>query len=242
MKLVIAMLFLPLLAWAQTDRPTTVMAFDLGKTIVDHGEFVREDNAFDQLWAIDGALEYLRELRQAGYPVILIVNVPNSWGGPLNRPVHERQQQKMLNLKKSIALSWARTPRNTAPEFDWSVFDHVEFPLSDRSRKTNCIFNGEMQPNCDLSVYTHTLYLARKLYGPKTRMIYQTENLDELAEAQLAGMLPRLVPPIGSPNFFLAIDEIDDFIPLGMSALYLLGHTIDQSSHRWGFGQIGPVN
>lgn len=93
--------------------------FDLGaNTIVD-----TSDDTFDKIKYMPGAHAYLQDLRDKGYHIGLLVNIPEAWG--------KTQEEKFATTKKFLAAQWV-----DAIPLDWNQFDlGVAFPPTDAERK-----------------------------------------------------------------------------------------------------------
>lgn len=88
--------------------------FDLGNTLVD--------TSGERIHYLPEARNYIRALREAGFHLGLISNVPDSWGPSV--------EAKLAHLKEEIASTWSE-----AEAFEWDAFELVLLPPSDADRK-----------------------------------------------------------------------------------------------------------
>jgi FMN phosphatase YigB (HAD superfamily) len=143
-------------AFAGCDLPWVFL--DLGaNTVID-----TSDDTFDKVRYMPGAHEYLQDLRNKGYHVGLLVNIPETWG--------KTQEEKLETTKKFIAAQWD----DSAP-MDWDQFDlGVAFPPTDAERKPapylfDQAFKRAQEAGCEA--------------------VYQTALPDEVPAANKAGMV-----------------------------------------------------
>jgi FMN phosphatase YigB (HAD superfamily) len=107
------------------------------------------NDANGQIKYMPGAHAYLQELRDKGYHVGLLVNIPEAWG--------KTQEEKLKTTKSVLASEWV----DSIP-LDWDQFDlGVAFPPTDAERKpAPYLFNQAVQraheADCD-AVYETTL-------------------------------------------------------------------------------------
>src|SRR5690606_22493812 len=90
--------------WATACQKPWVF-FDLGNTIL-------RSNPGEKMAYNAGAHEYLRALKQRGFRIGLITNVPEKWG--------PTSKEKIRSLKRAVAREWTRDPKSTA--MDWTDF------------------------------------------------------------------------------------------------------------------------
>jgi phosphoglycolate phosphatase-like HAD superfamily hydrolase len=159
-------------AFASNKKPWVY--FDLGETVINSKDMKK-------LSYIDGAKEYLEELKRDGYNVGLITNIPETWGADY--------QSKLAELKKVIASGWVDNK-----EFDWSVFDEVILPLN----------NTELKP-------APTLFMKAIVKAESCPSVYIGDSDKEVAAASSVGMAskqfkredPDLYVPIAEVNSFI---------------------------------------
>lgn len=89
--------------------------FDLGEVIVT-------GNSTAGYTYVPGAIDYLRDMRQRGYKVALVSNIPESWGAACSA--------KFDGLKDFLGTRL----HETVP-MDWLQFDKILLPPFDRYRK-----------------------------------------------------------------------------------------------------------
>ncbi len=100
-------------SWSQDLRPW--IYFDLGDTVVNTKDM-------KHLKYFSGAKEYIAELKNRGFQVGLITNIPETFGADY--------EEKLETLKKLIHDGW-----DDQIEFDWGVFDHIILPLKNSELK-----------------------------------------------------------------------------------------------------------
>lgn len=160
---------------ASTTCEKPFVFFDLGNTVLD-----TETHNFEKIFYVPGALEYLLKLRQEGFRVGLLVNVPESWGA--------NEIEKLQTLKDFVAKTWS-DPR----PMDWELFDAgVFFPASNKERKP------------DPALFKRAARLARAQSCP---IVYQGEADDELRVAESVGIRTYRVGQ-GSRPFFMPIERL----------------------------------
>lgn len=113
--------FLP----AQDRCPRPWMFFDLGNTLVDTKTY-----DFKKILYMPKAYDYLRELRGKGYPLGLLVNIPESWG--------TSRAEKVARLKAEVSGPTIWIDHNPMV---WEFFtrtvtdDLILIPMKDNERK-----------------------------------------------------------------------------------------------------------
>ncbi len=174
--LVAGLLFATSALASQCERP--YIFFDLGNTLVDTKTY-----DFKKVVYMPGAYDYLRELKSHGYPLGLIVNIPESWG-----TTHE---EKMTALQNFIANLWV-----DSNPMRWDIFDAgVLIPMN----------NSERKPAAAL--FESAASIAASHGCPA---IYEGEELAEMAPAKAAGLKPFLAGDQGR-SFFLPVERIDEY-------------------------------
>lgn len=162
-----------------------VYAFDLGKTLVDHGEFKPQKKIFEKgLWYREGAYEYLRKLHQCGHKIMMVINVPESVGNS-----YAEKMQFLFNL---VNLSW--NDKQHPEGFAWDLFSSIILPKDDSERKKKG----------NLAIYYKTLAAAEKVTGKSIKghqVTFIGEDATEIREAYLAGMKFWQVEAKGTPTF-----------------------------------------
>lgn len=147
------------------SQPKPWVFFDLGDTVVEVKVEVEQKY-------LPGAQAYLKSLREAGFGVGLIVNIPESWGRTYVAKFSELVRfMDGLRQKKYADSKWA-----SEIEFDWNDYDEVLLPKSNLERKPS----PEMFKR------------ARDIAAP-CPVLYQGENEKELAAAQSVGLVTHLV-------------------------------------------------
>jgi FMN phosphatase YigB (HAD superfamily) len=143
-------------AHADCDLPWVFL--DLGaNTVID-----TSDDTFDKVRYMPGAHEYLQNLRNKGYHVGLLVNIPEAWG--------KTQEEKFEATKKFIAGEW-----DDAIPLDWDQFDlGVAFPPTNAQRKpAPYLFDQAM----------------KRAQEAGCEAVYQTALPEEVPAANKAGMV-----------------------------------------------------
>ena len=95
------------------DKP--VMYFDLGDVLIDTHDW-------DNLRYMPDAHKYVENLKQDGYTLGLIVNIPAEWG--------KTDAQRMKALKDFVAKTW----KEKEP-FAWDLFSKIYVPQTNAERK-----------------------------------------------------------------------------------------------------------
>src|SRR5687768_17107062 len=102
-------------SFAECARP--YMFFDLGETLVD-----TETTNFQSITYMPGAYQYLRDLQANGYPIGMLINIPEDWG--------TTNEEKVAQTKKFIEGRWV-----DKDPMDWEMFTAGIFvPPSDARR------------------------------------------------------------------------------------------------------------
>ena len=90
--------------------------FDLGDTIVNTKDI-------KNIKYMNGAREYMEQLKREGFNIGIISNIPESWGN--------NYEEKFQSLKTYIHFGWG----DVEHPFDWTVYDEVILPLSNLELK-----------------------------------------------------------------------------------------------------------
>lgn len=138
---------------AQDKKPWVY--FDLGDTVVNTKDM-------KDLKYINGAREYMDELKREGFKIGIISNIPENWGMDYD--------EKLLALKKVIQDGWTEER-----PFDWSIYDEVILPLK----------NTEMKP-------APTLFLKAITLADSCPSLYIGESPKEIVAAKNVGMAAKL--------------------------------------------------
>lgn len=162
-----------------SDTPRTWVFFDLGNTIIDTSDS-------SNIVYLENAHEYLLDLREAGYKIGVLSNVPEKWG--------KTNEEKLKTLKSFIRSRWGDDI-----EFDWELIDEFYFNPDDNRRKP------------DPFLFLKALQLANPC-----STLFQGETGSEIEAARKAGMAARIVglEGPGSPittksrSFFMPIEEV----------------------------------
>lgn len=155
-KFVFLMSLFAFKTYAGDKRPWVYV--DLGDTIVNTSDM-------KHIKYMTGAREYIEDLKQEGFKIGIISNIPEEWGLTF--------EQKLKRLKEVIASGWD----DSAP-FDWGVFDQVILPLK----------NDEMKPN-------PTLFLKAIEKAEGCPSLYVGESAKEITAAKAVGMAAKLFDP-----------------------------------------------
>lgn len=129
--------------------------FDLGDTVVDTKDMKK-------LKYFKGAKDYLTELKQKGFQIGLITNIPETFG--------QDYDEKLETLKKRINDGWI-----DKDVFDWNQFDKVILPMK----------NSEMKP-------APTMFLKALNVADGCPSAYISENEKEIIAAKSHGFAAKL--------------------------------------------------
>ncbi|MDO9180929.1 MAG: HAD hydrolase-like protein [Bacteriovorax sp.] len=140
-------------AFAQDKKPWVY--FDLGDTVVSTKDM-------NHLKYLNGAREYMEELKREGFKIGIISNIPENWGMDYD--------EKLQSLKKVIHDGW-----DEERPFDWSIYDEVILPLK----------NTEMKP-------APTLFLKAISKAESCPSVYIGESPKEITAAKEVGMAAKL--------------------------------------------------
>jgi FMN phosphatase YigB (HAD superfamily) len=148
--------------------------FDLGNTLVDTRTF-----DFKKVLWMPGAREYVASLKELGYPMGLLVNVPDTWGAT--------RELKVARTKAFIAELWS-----DEQPIVWEDFtEGLRVPPSDAQRKP------------DPFLFVEAVDSAAAAGCP---VVFQGEVAGEVAAAELAGMVGWQVHQEGRPFFMPEAD------------------------------------
>ena len=139
--------------YAQAPKPW--IYFDLGDTVIDTKDMKK-------LKYFRGAKDYLTELRQKGFQIGLITNIPETFG--------QDYAEKLETLKKMINDGWI-----DRDVFDWNQFDSIILPLK----------NSEMKPG-------PTMFLKALNEAKGCPSAYISENEKEIVAAKNHGFATKL--------------------------------------------------
>lgn len=138
---------------AQDKRPWVY--FDLGDTVVNTKDM-------KHLKYMNGAREYIEELKREGFHIGIISNIPEDFGMDY--------EEKLQTLKKVISDGWTEeTP------FDWSVYDEIILPMK----------NSEMKP-------APAMFIKAINRAESCPSMYVGESPKEITAAQKTGMAAKL--------------------------------------------------
>ncbi|MBL6990203.1 MAG: HAD family hydrolase [Bacteriovoracaceae bacterium] len=146
--------------------------FDLGNTLVNTHDF-------SAIGYFPGAQNYLTELKQLGFNIGMISNVPQKWG--------QTHTEKLNTLKKFIDDRWVGEH-----SFDWDVFDYIILPLSDLERKPQPI-----------------LFLKAMEVSKPCPIIYFSEDEAEIFAAKKLGLAAFRVSSSSNPEYILKDQIVD---------------------------------
>lgn len=142
--------------------------FDLGNTLID-------TSTADRTRYMPGALEYLRTLKDTGFHLGLITNIPATWG--------DSDEERVLTLRKEIAKTW-----DEPDAFEWTAFEAVLVPRTDTERKPAPI------------LFERALVLV-----PGCSSAYQGEDPREAEAAKRAGFRQAYVVGSDPQAFFAPV-------------------------------------
>jgi hypothetical protein len=171
---------------SQQNRPWVF--FDLGKTLIDHGNYNPETASYEEIRYMPGAFEHLIAVKSAGFHIGLITDIPESFGST--------NEEKITSLKSFIKRGWVE---NGAPgdSFDWSIIDHILVPQTDSERKRS---NNPIM-----------FFRARMLASP-CGMIFQGENPREIELAKFTGSAAKKITEL--PSDYIPANQIESVIRL----------------------------
>ncbi|EQC49957.1 haloacid dehalogenase-like hydrolase domain protein [Bacteriovorax sp. BSW11_IV] len=129
--------------------------FDLGDTVIN----TKAKTGFKYF---DGTKEYIERLKDRGYKVGIISNIPEQFGMDYD--------EKLKTLKEYIAKNWTDDK-----DFDWTQFDEVFLPLN----------NSELKP-------ADILYMKAMERADYCPMAYVSENIVEVEKASSMGIAGHL--------------------------------------------------
>lgn len=175
----IALVLVAILAFSAKayNPPRPWIFFDLGNTLVDTSDS-------SHIKYLNNAHEYLIELRQMGYKIGVLSNVPEKWG--------KTNDEKLVSLKNFIKTRW-----DDDIEFEWELIDQFYFSPDEKRRKPNPYLFAE----------------AIALASP-CPTLFQGETLSEIDSAKKAGMAARIVGTqlpnnkIKERSFFMPLSKI----------------------------------
>lgn len=155
--------------------------FDLGNVLIETRD------GFDRLRWMPGAYEMIFQLKQRGFKIGLISNIPDSWGHP-NDP-----QSKIDKLQEELKKGWI-----DSDPFDLAIFDDVLLPM----RKE------EAKPARKL--FLDAIHLA---LSQGKNCLFQGESPQEVLAANDAGMESHLIEfdESGQNPKYFPMDELLDF-------------------------------
>jgi FMN phosphatase YigB (HAD superfamily) len=159
--------------------------FDLGNTLV-------ESTPGQKMEYIPGAHEYLSKLKERGYRVGLITNVPEKWG-PTSR-------EKIRELKTTMMKEWTLKPG--ANPLDWRDFSDVLIfvPPRDEHRKpAPYLFRSALSQ----------VFLEEG--ETRCKVVFQGEDANEVAVARQEGMIGYQVGS-NADSYFLPIEELERLV------------------------------
>lgn len=165
-KLVFFLSLFSFKTFAQDKKPWVY--FDLGDTVVNTKDM-------KHLKYMNGARDYIEELKREGFHVGIISNIPENWGMDYD--------EKLLTLKKVIQDGWEEDK-----PFDWAVFDEIILPLTAR----------EMKP-------APTLFIKAIAKADSCPSVYIGESPKEIVAAKAAGMAAKLYDESSSDSYIPVI-------------------------------------
>jgi FMN phosphatase YigB (HAD superfamily) len=134
----------------KTNAKNLWVYFDLGNTVIN----VKDKKSFKYF---EGSREYITQLKEFGFKIGVISNIPESFG-----PDYET---KLKTLKQYISSRWSEEER-----FDWDIFDNIYLPLS----------NDELKP-------APILYQRALGDNGNTKSLFISETPKEVEAAQNLG-------------------------------------------------------
>ncbi len=207
--------------------------FDLGNTIVDtktnnykpmfYMRDVAQKNADGSYVYEDGQLyknakDYIDALHLAGYPLGMVIDIPERWGQPypLDNPVSDVNTAKTLRLMDFIKgvypdeATWLDVEGETTLLMDWSLFGSFSGEGSEKK------FNGSLvlpQKNSERKSEGSTILFERALSLAKSQNTCAIYMGEDQAELELASSVGIFTYRVGSgKSFYLSVDEIESFV------------------------------
>lgn len=125
---------------------------------LDLGDVIVSGNPTDGYTYVPGALDFLKNLRDAGLKLALMSNIPESWG-------------ETCDLKLQTLEQFLGSRLNESAAFDWTLFDAVVLPPFDRYRKPH-----------------QFMFLQGLNLACPDRAIFIGENVNEVSVAKTLGL------------------------------------------------------
>lgn len=170
-----------------TQKKKAFMWFDLGNVIVDTRKGLK------QIKYMPGALKYLQDLRQKGYLIGIITNIPEKLGQPGN------YESKLKTVEQLIRKGWI----DSKTTFSFSDYDEVLLPLYDQERKPAPLLFEKAQE------------LSTNL---KTKSFFQGETFQEVVAAREVGMFSHEININGETINYLPMKKINHVLSQAVSA------------------------
>ncbi|MFA6433633.1 MAG: hypothetical protein WCW52_02950 [Elusimicrobiales bacterium] len=175
----------------------------MGNTITDTSHRDQYGNFLEEFYR-PGVLNYLKALRDKGFPVGMIINIPET--------------MSMADLKAEVELDFKRSHLHDGAVFDWSVFENsggVLIPGWNFRRKPNrYMFCKAMEAAAAAG--------CRAVYQGEDLMNPDKKRQSHLAAAARTGMASFDIDPQRAPEKdqkykrveggFIAVEEIDTFL------------------------------
>ena len=176
-KILLLILFLANSFAFGSAKSKGVVYFDLGDTLINKINF---NDPKARTHYMPGAYEHMKELKDAGYLLGLITNIPDEWG--------KTKLLKIAELKKVIRLRW----EDKVP-FDWNFFENRVFvPPKDELRKPNPYLFSEV----------------RRRAGQDMKLFFEGEDPIEVSVATAQGFGAYQVFRKGFANF-PSLEEVE---------------------------------
>jgi hypothetical protein len=191
-----------LLATAQAagcERPW--IFFDTGETLIA----VPKD--YKNMQNEPGVEQYLQDLKAGGYPLGLIVNIPEEWGEGI--PGKDLVTRRVIYFRQFLAEGW----KEGAAPFPMELFGKMKGQGANRKFQGRVFFpvhNSDRKPaicpTCALSV---AFAAARRAGCPA---LYVGEDAAEMAAAESIGFIPFQVGHSDGENFYLGAEKIPEYM------------------------------
>jgi hypothetical protein len=184
MRSALALLALLTVASAHAACEKPWIMFDTGNTLIKVPSLPSGDPDFDHLSNLPGAVSYLKELNDAGYPVGIIVNLGPTDGDGI--PAADPRTSQVLYLVNFIAQGWVDPVK-----FPWNRFGRIEGSGA-RRRFIGRIYVGrseeERKPATGTKSVLQQALNAVKKAGCKA--VYMGESDKEMVAAEKVGFIP----------------------------------------------------
>lgn len=197
--LALALLLFSVTAKADCDRPW--IFFDTGETLIA----VPKD--YKNMENEPGMEKYLRELKASGYPIGLIVNIPEEWGEGI--PGKDQVTRRVIFLQQFLAEGW----KEGADPFPMELFGKMRGKGANRKFQGRVFFpthNSDRKPAVCPTCALNVAFDAAKRAGCPA--LYLGEDAKEMEAAESVGFIPFQVGHSDGGNFYLGAEKIPEYM------------------------------